>query len=546
MKKLFSIITFFIIILLLLTFSIKGKSGDPVWYQTADTRDSLVGGPFESTNNTSRYVLTEAIAENQSFSFTLEQAKFAVPDVSGSNGKFFSLFSPGVSLLSLPFYYFGKLVGLPQLFSYFSVSLFAVLNVYLIYLIARKLGSGIYTALISGFLFLFGTNAYAYALSFTQHHMSTTIVLLGVLNALGKRTLLNNILLGALTGVGLLLDIPNIIFLAPIFVYILFKHFTLNNKEQKTRLSFNPNIVGIILGIIPFVLFLGFYNQTLTGSPTSIAQFVGRTEDPLLIDKTETVIVEDTKPNGIQLPFESRRLLNGFYILLISDERSWIYYSPVVLFGVGGFILLYKRKETKNVAVLCISTIGIIILTYAMFIDPWGGWSYGARYLIPAAGILAIGIAPLLDKYKRNYFFIPLFFTLAGFSIYINTLGAYTTSSIAPKVEAVNLETPIPYTYEYNFQLLEKQNLSSSLFYDLYFSKTFSSKDYIAIFSGVLITTLIIIYIFAWREKQRAYLTPLAKKFLVQSKTITIQQFKKLLKMFNHIQHSLKKKHKNL
>ena len=157
-------------------------------------------------------------------------------------------------------------------------------------------------------------------------------------------------------------------------------------------------------------------------------------------------------------------------------------------------------------------------LLYSMFGDPWGGWSYGARYLIPASGILAIGIAPVLDRFKKNYFFIPVFFLLAGYSFYINTLGAYTTSSIPPKVEAVNLETPIPYTYEYNFQLLEKQNLSSSLFYNLYFSKAISSKDYIAIFSGVLMTTLIIIYIFALRERPSSVVIP-AKARIQKLKT---------------------------
>jgi hypothetical protein len=505
MKKLIIFISFFLVSMLFLTLSIKGQTeGSHVLQQTEKERNGLVGSPFESSGSRSRYAIVEAIVENKSFAFTTEQAKFASPDISAYNGKAFSLFSPGVSFLSVPFYMIGKLFGIPQIFTYYSLSLFAVLNTFLIYLLARKLGAGFYASLISGFLFLFATNAFAYTLSFTQHIMTVTFLLLSIINALGKRTFINNILLGAIVGAGFLIDLPNVIFMAPAVIYAFTKQFSISNAVEKLKIAFNPSFLWLLIGLFPFLMIFGHYNAQLTGSPTKIAQLIGNAQitdnkkGDQQIKQNEDATENTSK---ISLPFESRRLLNGLYILLLSNERSWIFYSPVILLGIAGFITVYQKK--KEIVILFSSVVGVGILAYAMFIDPWGGWSYGARYLIPSAAVLAIGIAPLLDRFKKNYIFIPVFFALASFSLYINTLGAYTTSAIPPKVEAVALLKPIPYTYEYNFQLLQKQNFSSSLFYNLYLSNNISSKNYIMLFSGTLAVTLFTLYIMAYKEKEQ-------------------------------------------
>jgi hypothetical protein len=501
-KKFRPLFIFFAGVILLISLSIKGDFDGTVLNQTPETRNTNPAGPFENSGSASRYSLVEAIMENKSFAFTFEQAKFSAPDISAYKGRVFSIFNPGVSLIGLPFYAAGKFFGLAQIFTYYSVLLFGVINVFLIYLLARKLGAGRYSSLAAGFIFLFGTNAFVYALTFTQHMSTTTFVLLGILNVLSKRTLGNNVILGLIAGGALMMDLVNLVFMSPLFVYAFIKQFDVKDNKDWIKLSFNPSITAFIIGILPFIMFLGIYNFELSGVYTKVPQMIGNAKieegDKNLADIQQNRLVQENVEKII-LPFNSRRLLNGMHVLLVSEERSWLYYSPIVLMGLGGFLILYRRKEYQSFAVACLSVVMVNIITYSMFIDPWGGWAYGARYLIPGAGVFSIGLALVVNKYGRNSLFTVLFFLLASYSVYMSVLGANTSSTVPPKIEAEQLETPTPYGATYNFQLVEK-GLSSSLFYNLFWTNYISLENYISIYSILLIVVLSVIYSLGYRE----------------------------------------------
>ena len=112
-----------------------------------------------------------------------------------------------------------------------------------------------------------------------------------------------------------------------------------------------------------------------------------------------------------------------------------------------------------------------------MFGDPWGGWSFGPRYLIPGAALLSIFSALLINRYKNNYILIAIVMILLGYSVSVNSIGVLTTNAIPPKVEAVALSKPIPYTPEYNLNII-KSNQSSSLIYNLYLAALVDAKTY--------------------------------------------------------------------
>ena len=80
------------------------------------------------------------------------------------------------------------------------------------------------------------------------------------------------------------------------------------------------------------------------------------------------------------------------------------------------------------------------------------------------------------------------------YSVYVSILGALTTNSIAPKVEAINLETPISYTYEYNQQFVSK-NQSSSLVYNLYLKDQVPLSTYLYVIMGVIVILVGINYL---------------------------------------------------
>lgn len=447
-------------------------------------RSTSLGSPFELSNSTARFALTESIVKYHSLFLNYTLAKFSAPDVVTYKGKYTSIFTPGVSFSAIPFYIIGQKFGVPQLTSYFLITLFGLLNAFLIFRLSRKLGASFYSSLIAGFVFLFATNAFNYSFSFTQHNISTTIILLAILNTLGKRSWLSNILFGILAGIGVLVDIPNLIMILPAGLYAFFQSFNLEKLgENKKVFTVRSSVVGFIIGVIPFLIIFGWYNHATTGSYTTLAQSIGRTDifDSNVTQQnanvnTDALAPDQSKPIGLSLPFDTRKQLNGFFILLISNQRSWLFYSPVILLGIFGFWIAFRNGKRKTAIQILISTILLNILLYSMFGDPYGGWAFGTRYLIPGASLMSVGLALFLTE-KRNIFTYSIFAVLLIYSIGINSAGVLTTSAVPPKVETDQMKNPIPYTYDYNFDLLNGGR-NSSLAYSLFFSNKIQSKYY--------------------------------------------------------------------
>jgi hypothetical protein len=480
--------------IVMLAFFVKGDVGNPIAYQTE--KESTVAGPYESSNSRSRYVLTEALVENNKATLTEEQAKFASPDVSRYNDKFFSIFMPGISFIGIPFYMLGKLYDIPQLTTYLSVTLFGFINMLLIARIAYKLGANKYASLLGGFLFLFGTNALPYSLFFTQHITSVTLMLLGLLVAMSKKTIINAVLFGALVGSSFLLDVPNVILFIPIGLAFLMKFIAVQKESTRVKLSFNPKVLTVLIGILPFLGIMAWYNLQTTGTFTKIGQSVGQSTY-FIKNLTSDAKKEAEKPVQA-VPFTPRSQMSGFYTLLVSNERSWLFYSPIVLLGIFGIFELYKKQKYRLVTNAIVGTILLNIVLYGMFHDPWGGWAFGPRYLIPAAAMMCIGLALAIQAYKRQIWFIASFGLIAICSIAINVLGALTTSLIPPRHEAIFLANHIPYTIEYNIQLANS-NTISSLFYNMFFSNV-SGLTYI----GALATVLVLIAALLYRSSMTA------------------------------------------
>lgn len=464
----------FIVALVLLALAVKGGA-DPVFYQ--ESHMTRVGGPFESTNSTSRYALVESIVKRGTFFFNDDQASFAAPDLVKHEGKYFSIFTPGISFVAVPFYILGEMFGYQQLFAFFSTILFALGNLFLISYLVRRLTGQTIAGLLAGFIFLFATNAFAYSQTLTQHHGSTFVVLLALATVMGKRTIGKNLLFGLTFGVGLLFDIPNAFMLLPIAFYSAYQHLVIKTTQESVRIGFNFLGLFIIFGFLPFLALFGWYNYQLTGSYTKIGQTIGRSD--YLPSGSENVTTQSKiiDPYESTLPFSNRKQISGLYILLISNERGLIYYSPIVLLGLLGMYATYKKTSHKDFVMVGTAVTVMVIILYSMFGDPWGGWSYGGRYMIPAYAILSIFVGTAFVYFKSRIWFFIIFVVLTAYSLWVNSLGVLTTQAIPPKVEAINLLEPIPYTYEYNQRLLQK-GMSSSFLFNSHFYKYMNVNQY--------------------------------------------------------------------
>lgn len=469
--------------LLLLFLTIKG--GVNTW-KNNNNQDTNPGSPLESSNSSSRFVLTHAIAERGSFVLNSAEARLASPDVAKHNGKYISLFMPGVSLIAVPFYVIGNTFGHAQIGTYFINILLTLANGFFIYLIAQKLTNKKNWSIISGFCFIFATNIWPYALTLTQHPLSSLIVLSSIYLVLPKSSIISSILLGILFGIGLLADFPNVIVMMPVIIYQLSRSINLQHKKLDSK------FIYMAVGLMPILAFFFYYNIQTAGSPFSAAQFLGRTTD----FQTQEYIVQtpkdlSTPKKGIQLPFKTRNFIQGLTVLLASNERGWIYYSPLIALCLIGLAVAIKKDSTSPIHKVVVSIIGLNILTYAMFGDPWGGWSFGPRYLIPATALIFIYLPFYFDLKINKYILAIVFLVLATYSVNLSSLGALTTSNVPPKQEAEHLITPIPYTPELNRQFIKTQ--TSSLFYNLNLSKKIKPLQYQQLIS-ILTMTFIILF----------------------------------------------------
>jgi hypothetical protein len=469
---------------------LPGVNGKLLRFQSPDDYDTYPTSPFEVINSNSRFTLIESIVERGNFFFNDDQAKFSAPDIVYYRGKYFSIFTPGISFLALPFYLVGRALGLTQIitFSFNIIALF--INIYLIICLARKFGASSTAGFLGALIYVFGTNSLAYTLSLSQHQFSTTLVLLALLIASSKTSVLNNLFMGLVFSVGVIVDIPNLFALFPMFVYVMFKHFSL----EDSRLKINLKIVSLFISLLPFIGLFAWYNYSLTGSFTKLGQVLGRSDFPH--KEAQSKNLKPDNPFGYQrksLPLGSRLQLNGFYQLLVSPERGWIYYSPVVLIGLIGLGIGLKNPNTKVLSILSISSIIVTLVVYSMHGDPWGGWAFGSRYMIPSSAIAMAAFALTFSRFKKRLLYFLFTVSLVIYSVIVSISGALTTTLIPPKVEAIHFENPVPYTYQLNFDYIFKNNSTGSLVYHLVFQNMLSVKvfyfGYVALALLVIITT---------------------------------------------------------
>lgn len=489
MKKIIFNTFFIIFIVVILALSLRGIEGNPT-SSVINQPNWKENGPFELSPERGRFALALSIVENNSFFYSLPIAQFATPDLGIKDGKYVSLFAPGISFLIIPGFWLGNIFGAGQVGAYAVISLFALLNVFLLRSIAIKLGANSIAATLGSLIFIFATPAFAYGVNLYQHHISTFLILFALYLLISKKGFISLTLIWLLFAASIPVDYPNLVLMAPIAIVALGRFLIVTKKEKLINLKVKPLYVFSFLGIVIPLAFFMWFNFHSYGNPF---QFSGTVQSVKAIDQngkpTDPIGVGSHNIDSFQNPvkqekssikfFQARDLLNGFYIHLISPDRGIIYYAPVVIFGIAGIILAIKKK-VQGVSVL-VGIIGVNILLYSMWGDPWGGWAFGSRYLIPSYAIFSIFIALLLTYWRKKIIFLMLFLPVAIYSIAINTLGAITTSAIPPQVEVLNLEKLSgivqKYTYEKNWDILLSGN-SKSFVYQTYLTDYLSALQF--------------------------------------------------------------------
>src|SRR4030042_5315495 len=113
------------------------------------------------------------------------------------------------------------------------ICLFAFLNALLISKISTKLGANDLQAKIASLIFLFATPAFSYATTLYQHHITTFLILVGILSQLTLSPFLNLLIIWLLYGIGISIDYPNALLMAPsVFIAISNIIYKINSEER--------------------------------------------------------------------------------------------------------------------------------------------------------------------------------------------------------------------------------------------------------------------------------------------------------------------------
>ena len=143
-------------------------------------------------------------------------------------------------------------------------------------------------------------------------------------------------------------------------------------------------LVRFVLGGIPCVVALLWYNHAITGS------FVKMPYDY----EVETAFSEMRSGYGITLPQPS-----ALWGLLFSTYRGMFFYAPALIVVAFSYLLTRGPKVFRDIAS---TPLGVLTIAYLLLISSyfvwWGGWAYGPRHLIPLAMLLFYEGLPMLAR----------------------------------------------------------------------------------------------------------------------------------------------------
>lgn len=430
----------FATLIFLFVLTIHGRAGNP---RPSDIQAlDKPASPFEISVERGRYLLMLSLLEKQSVSLAPPYADAAYPDLAYWEGKYYTLFTPGLSLVIIPLYLVGSLIGAGQVFSYATISLIALLNIYLIYRVSRgTFNLPAQSARFGAVLFGLGTCAWAYATTLYQHHL-VLLCLLAAFFILQRYLAVKQarwlLILSALIGFSTFVDTISGLFYLPVLAYVLYQ--ILSKKVFKRD--------GVILAaaLCAAVLIHLAYNTYHFGSPLRMTGGLPTIDEIMAIQYAFEPFEGAAQRFGyIKNPFTfliPSNVPTGFFVFLLSFDRGILFYAPLYLLL---FYLLFDGGILNSrLARLWLITSIWIFLLYSGWNEPWGGWAFGPRYLIPSFGLAAPFVAYVawkLASQSSGLFRTILFCTLAGilwYSVVINGVGAIT-SNVIPPAPAVHI-----------------------------------------------------------------------------------------------------------
>ncbi|KKU81820.1 MAG: hypothetical protein UY07_C0008G0009 [Parcubacteria group bacterium GW2011_GWA1_47_8] len=531
-KDIFIILAIILFGATLYTLTLRGAPGNPTASEFKDNLD-MPTYAFELSSERGRYVHVVSLAQRGTFDITEEWALVAYPDVGVHNDKYYSFFAPGVSYFTLPFYLLGSKFGLGQVATFAAESIVSIITLVFIYLIGRRIFKlPLWAAVFAVLVYGFGSTSWSYAITLYQNAFTACFIVTALYAAWcfgesrARFAWLYAVYVWLAYALAITVDYPNALLMLPVMVYLAYLTF-LFKKTEGEGIAISVRWAGVVTALA-FVIVTGFHFahnvyyyggwSKLAGTLESYRPYTTATTTPImgttdtltsasaistlpsvLLGTTSLVLATTTatttgtttatttpmKEKTVSGFFHEQNIPNGFSILMFSDERGLLFFTPIFLLSFLGIWYALRRKggdRAVYVVLLCLMALNLFL--YSSWGDPWGGWAYGPRYLIPSMPWLALFVGVALAwggaAFSKKIIALALFLYSSGIAL----IGALTTNAIPPKSEAMFL--PInTYNFLKNVPFLQ-EGKSGSFVYNTYVSAHFSLLEYFLIIYGVL------------------------------------------------------------
>ena len=506
-KDKFALLAILIVAAVLYGATLKGLPGNPV---PADFKGNLDDNamPFELSPERGRFAEVMALGNNGTYILTPELRDVAYPDVGYIGDRYYAYFAPGLPFLATPAYLLGYDYGYSQVSTFAFVAFVSILTMLFLYKIGRNiLKMPVWASLLGVFIFAFGSTSWSYAVTLYQHHITTFFLISSFYAAWkfrgnGRMSWMWGVFAALMIAIGLAVDYPNALLLSPVLIYLALSALPGKVEEQKLKLTFRGSILPAFLVFAAVTAGHLYFNEVnfggwsrLAGTLDSYKKVVeAQLTDPSLTPDEIAAQSIDKTVTGF---FSESKLPRGLGVLLFGQERGLFVYAPIFLLSIFGFAMALKRMKSAEIWVM-LGSVLVIVFLYSSWGDPWGGWAYGPRYLIPAMASLSLFAAYFAANSARVFLVRTLTAILFMYSSAVALLGVLTTSAIPPKVEAVFLGTD--WTYKRNLDFLLDSH-GSSFLYNTYLRDYGTLAEYFLVLYALLLTILFSLILAGSRKK---------------------------------------------
>jgi len=484
---------FFALALILVMRGNTGNFGTPAelhsYFDSAETVNDRMSQTLGSDRVASQYVGMVSIADYGTIDIPEEIIQYSGRDVGFTKDeRVFSWFPIGLQVLTVPFYLIGKIFNMSLVFAHLPVIIISFLNLILLYQISRnifKLDQK--TGLLVSYVYGFASVAIVYSVMYIPHQISTFLLLscfylawkfFETYSTKNKWLFMSGIWI--LWSTSSFFDYPNWIIISPVFLYIFFKIISRNKKKKEFLILFVTSIFGI-LGLFG----QGLYNHVVYDNwqqmSNTLPQYEWRNM-PKLLKTFDNFDFEVERKNKIFNVFRLDKLKEGAQVLLFSFDRGLFVFTPLFLLSLLGYFFFFRKKNYEKIFLLYAPVFTILI--YAIFPDAWGGYAFGARYLLPVMAIMSVSFGLIYHKFQNLYFRI-FSILLIVFSLIQSLAGVMSTTIIAPKQN-----TMVYGIKNYDFLM---QNVSGNLWYNVFLDSSIPLISMLVIVLIFILSGLVII-----------------------------------------------------